>query len=124
MEYFIIYMILKLDSIHTALSVTWFLSFTVIFAVLFIRMLIRVEARNIDDFHPFIQSTYAKLIPVAVVSALLSITLPSTKDALIIVGGGMAYNILNSDVVQETPAMMLELINKEIKSRALLSAEE
>lgn len=126
MEWFLIYLFVMIERVATVLMLGWGAFW---FGILLILAAVICSALSADGYgnkttfiehwndHGFVKlcRRMAKwLIPVGLVFGILGFMTPSQKDAAIIVGSGITYNVLTSETGKRIGGKAVELLEQKI----------
>lgn len=134
MEWFLIYLFVMIERVGGLLMMAWvpfWLAVVVLFALFIICCMGASEydeSRTLSEIWNDKTATIVKrlckwIIPVSFFIGIIGFLLPTQKDAAIIVGSGVTYNVLTSETGKRLGGKAVELLEQKIDS-ALNSKEE
>lgn len=108
MIYLALYLILQADILKPAFSAAAVILAVWLIAVALFRF---IESRTMWD-------KFAKRIVIAIIATgAMSVIIPSTKNAALIVGGGQVYNVLTSNTAQELAGDVMDKVREAISGK-------
>jgi hypothetical protein len=127
MEWFLIYLFVMIERIGSFLMLFWFPFWVSVIAlvILFIGCGLQEgsygDNRSLKEIWTDETATLVKrfckwVIPISFLFGVLGFLLPSQKDAAIIVGSGITYNVITSETGKRLGGKAVELLEQKIDS--------
>lgn len=110
MAFFVLYLLMVLESLQSYLIGVAIVSGIAVFAITMGRSLFSIDNEDIKIF----PLSSKLLVTLCLITSLLGHMIPSKQDMAIIAAGGITYNIATSDKAAELGNKSIELLSKKL----------